>query len=125
MTRPTPEQARAFPGVLWLLKGDRGSGKTHLLAHALIETAIMEQGRHIYVFDHSVVRGVSPYLAADNMRYIITRLLDEYPEYSFVYNRGDNSLTCLGRRDDARSSRDDSRGTDQPTGGRDGYSNHY
>jgi len=101
MTTPTPEQAAALPGVLWLLRsGPRGSGKTHLLAHALIETAIMEQGRPVTLFDHSIAHGVSHHISSNAiMGPTIERALEDYPDYNIFYNRRDNTITCTGRRD--------------------------
>lgn len=96
----TPDQQRALPGVKWVLRsGPRGVGKSELLAHALIQTAIEELGRDIYVFDHNVVQGTPSGMSAcliwGKVRRIVRTNYNQ--EYTFTFNEDHRSIRCTGR----------------------------
>ncbi len=56
----TEEQRKHLPSLQWLYMGQRGSGRTTLLAHVLIQT-VLETGMKQRIVDHY------PYKRADGL----------------------------------------------------------
>ena len=101
-TRPhglTETQMLALPAIKWLLgEGPRASGRTYALAHALIQLAIENPGRPVYLFDHGLAMGV-PYhigIVRSSIPLVSRLITDQYDDYNFELKKSDNSLICLG-----------------------------
>ncbi len=83
----TPIEQMALPTIKWLLNHDgtaRGTGRTTVIAYALIETAIENPGKDIEIWDH--------YGTYDGKRIMYDRIHTvweyiNYPEYELEYNR--------------------------------------
>lgn len=82
-------QQMALPVLRWFFFGQRASGRTHILAHVLIERAI-ETGEPVDVFDHEMRNNPR---GADLMARVIERQMFQFPEYRMVYNRAQRSIT--------------------------------
>jgi len=48
----TPEQQKHLDSIRWLINGPRASGKTTVLAIALLEKAEIESDMKVSIFDH-------------------------------------------------------------------------
>jgi hypothetical protein len=82
----TVEQQTHWRSILWLLSDiNRGSGRTRLMAIALIYEALDRPGKHIYIFDHTHVSGVSSYRQSQMMTDTIYKLLSPFPELEVTF----------------------------------------
>lgn len=83
----TPIEQLALPTVKWLMSHDGtcgGTGRSTVIAYALIETAIENVGKDIDIWDH-----YGTYDAKGHMYNRIQKLWEylNYPEYELEFNR--------------------------------------
>jgi len=71
----TEQQEAALPILEWLIGGDRRSGRTFILAIAIIRSACRNPGTPVYLIDHHDNHNSSQH----HMYILIRRLLDESP----------------------------------------------
>lgn len=72
----TSVQTKYLPGVLWLTDpGNRGEGRSSLLAYAFLMNAIQSLGKNIEIWDH-----IPHY---QQKKYLIYRITDLFNEMNF------------------------------------------
>jgi hypothetical protein len=87
-----PRQKEALPTLEWLLSDsqkDRGSGRTTVLAYALLKKAIRYEGRPVSIVID--LPGVTSYaMFTKGIKRVVLNLFSEFPVYDFTYN----ALNC-------------------------------
>ena len=86
---PTPEQEEHLPGVSWLFSGPIRSGRSTVLAVAIIKKAILVRPQWVQVIDHwPGYRARNDML--DNIKQILYPLPTDHPLRKHVEFRGSN-----------------------------------
>ena len=83
----TMPQLNHLKSIYWLLSGERGSGKTRVLANAIILTAKSNPGRKVYFINHDIFHfGKNTNTASFELKKEVCKLIDNKKGFKIVEN---------------------------------------